>query len=134
MVIEAEDAAGIEPDSLEDAVTIEEAVVEDRDGGLFFGDEFAVEVDFHEKRERGGYVSGQSFRLNGGRGEDKKVRKPGCGGGLEPYSGRCLSPRHGEHGELLSGAFGRSKRRALEPSPSEIAVAKWPIGKGPALP
>jgi hypothetical protein len=49
-------------------------VVEDRDSGLFFRDEFAVEVDFHEKRERGGYVSEQSFRLNGGRGEDKKVR------------------------------------------------------------
>ena len=50
MVIEAEDAAGIEADSLEDAVAVKETMVEDRNGGLSFGNEFTVEIDFHGKR------------------------------------------------------------------------------------
>jgi hypothetical protein len=37
----------VEADAFEDAVTIEEAMVEDRDLGLGLGVELTVDVDFH---------------------------------------------------------------------------------------
>jgi hypothetical protein len=47
VLVEAEDAALVEADALEDAVTIEETMVEDRDLGLGLGVELTVDVDFH---------------------------------------------------------------------------------------
>ncbi|MEY3853632.1 MAG: hypothetical protein RI910_2612 [Verrucomicrobiota bacterium] len=56
VLIETEHAALIEADAFEDAVTIEETMVEDRDLGLGLGVELAVDVDFHgdEKPTLGG--------------------------------------------------------------------------------
>jgi len=49
MLLEAEDSPALEADALEHSVSVKQAVVEDRDGGLLFGNQFSVEVDFHGK-------------------------------------------------------------------------------------
>jgi hypothetical protein len=57
--VQAEDAAFVKTDAFEDAVTIEEAVVEDRDFGFGLGVELSVDVDFH---------GGEKAKLAGGGG------------------------------------------------------------------
>ena len=46
MLLEQEDAAVVKPDALEDAVAIEQAVIEHGNLGVGLIDELAVEIDF----------------------------------------------------------------------------------------
>ena len=46
---EAEDAAMIDADAFEDSVSIEQAVIEHGDFGVFFVEQLAVDVDFHSE-------------------------------------------------------------------------------------
>ena len=60
MFIETEDAALVEADAFKDAVTIEEAVVEDGDFGFGFRVELTVDVDVHGG-EKPTLAGGQAF-------------------------------------------------------------------------
>lgn len=44
---EAEDAAVVDADALENTVAIEEAMIEHGDFGVFLAEQLSVEVDFH---------------------------------------------------------------------------------------
>ena len=107
MVVEAEDAAGVEPDTLEDAIAVKQAVVEDRDGRFFFGDEFAVEVNFHEKGVpwlRAGQVPQIEWR-EGGRQEGPEAGVFETVAGVRRGGGRW--PQVPEPARLIGALSGR---------------------------
>ena len=54
VLAEAEDLAGVDADALENAVAVEEAVVEDADAGVGLVEELAVDVDLGHRSARGG--------------------------------------------------------------------------------
>jgi hypothetical protein len=47
MRVEPENAPGVDADALEDSVSVEQPVIEDRDRGGFWCDPLSVEVDLH---------------------------------------------------------------------------------------
>ena len=53
MIGQQEDVASVDADALEDTVSVEQAVVENADGGLVGGDQRSVDVDAF------GHVSGR---------------------------------------------------------------------------
>ena len=46
---EPEDVAAVKPDALENAVAIQESVIEHGDLGVSLLDEFAIQVNFHDR-------------------------------------------------------------------------------------
>ena len=49
MLLEPENIAAVEPDALENAVAVQQAVVEHGHLGLGLVDEFAIEINLHDR-------------------------------------------------------------------------------------
>jgi hypothetical protein len=113
VLLALEDLAVVDADALEDAVAVEEPVVEDGDHGLALGLEFSVDPDERSiggLARRAGGVRGRDSRLAGHGAHEDPSLSGGAGGEARPHS---IGPfRGGAHSGQGGVRNGRSENPA----------------------